>query len=365
MVIRRVVFINETKMRIGFLSVWGTDRGASMLVLNYCKMLKDQHELFVLKQGNNEISKNFDLQYVHITQSKNYEPEPKEFVTWLSTNKIDVVIFNEFGQWHTPKNDLVKIAKDFGVRTYAGELVIERFNIEQTKYYDRILAPTQTFVRFLRSNKVRKFTYIPFSLDMTEFKYEKILPDKFTFFHPAGMGGVYERKNTRAVLESFVKLNRLDTKLIISTQNYLDFKNNTGLDIEIINKNLSREDLLKLYSTVHVTVVPSKWESIGIPILESLASGTPVITTDYPPMSEFVQTGINGYLAYCDLVTYPNITVSAALVSTTSLKNCMENIMNDQLYDILSRKAKHIVKTKYDLDKNKEIFLKFLEGDLK
>ena len=112
-------------MNIGFLSPWGTDRGISMLTLNYCKMLNGQHELFILKQGNNQISDNFKVVDVSITESKEYTVEPQAFVRWLSTNKITACFFNEFGQWQIQPDNLVKIAKDLGVKTYAAELVVE------------------------------------------------------------------------------------------------------------------------------------------------------------------------------------------------------------------------------------------------
>ena len=43
----------------------------------------------------------------------------------------------------------------------------------------------------------------------------------------------------------------------------------------------------------------------------------------------------------------------------------MENVMNKTLYPMLSRNARYIAKTLYDLDKNKKYFLDFLNEDLK
>ena len=159
--------------RIGFLSKWGDDRGLSMLTLNYCKMLNGQHELFILKQGNNQISDNYKTVDVSITESKEYTVEPQAFVRWLSTNKITACFFNEFGQWQIQPDNLVKIAKDLGVKTYAAELVVERFTPDQAAEYDRILAPTLSYIKFMRANKIRNFTYAPYSIDLKEFNKTK------------------------------------------------------------------------------------------------------------------------------------------------------------------------------------------------
>jgi glycosyltransferase involved in cell wall biosynthesis len=40
---------------------------------------------------------------------------------------------------------------------------------------------------------------------------------------------------------------------------------------------------------VDVAIQPSKMEGIGFMILEAVCAGLPVITTDYPPMNEYVR----------------------------------------------------------------------------
>ena len=47
----------------------------------------------------------------------------------------------------------------------------------------------------------------------------------------------------------------------------------------IFLKNVSIEELPSIYALADVFVYPSLFEGFGIPIIESLASGTPVITT--------------------------------------------------------------------------------------
>jgi glycosyltransferase involved in cell wall biosynthesis len=54
---------------------------------------------------------------------------------------------------------------------------------------------------------------------------------------------------------------------------------------------LSDELLWAAYRTAHVVLFPSLNEGFGLPVAESLASGTPVITSDYGSMAEIAEHG--------------------------------------------------------------------------
>ncbi|MDO8610069.1 MAG: glycosyltransferase, partial [bacterium] len=49
-----------------------------------------------------------------------------------------------------------------------------------------------------------------------------------------------------------------------------------------------------LYHKGRIHVAPSKLEGLGLYIPEGLACGLPTITTDAPPMNQFVKDGFNG-----------------------------------------------------------------------
>jgi len=361
--------MSKKKNRVGFLSYFGYGRGLAHSTLCHAKMLIPEYEVYIMKQGKNVIADYFNID-VNITEIKHpYHPTEEEFRNWIINNELDVVIFDEYNQWDALRspNDLPKIAKELGCKVY-GVLVMEKFNKKQTYTYDRILVRSVTMERYMRANKVRNFTYAPYSLDLTEFPqpvYKK--NDKFTFFHPGGFGGVHDRKNTWAVIEAFEMLPNVDEcKLIITSQKQLQFSRELHPNIEIVDKDLSRDELIKYFYKSDATVLPSKWETIGIPILESLASGTPVITTNVPPMNEFIRTGLNGYLTTPkEMIKYVDISVYSAEIDIVDLKNKMENIMNEMLHPILCKNSREVVERLYNIETNKEYLLSFLRGELK
>jgi len=359
-----------TNKRIGFLSYFGWGRGQAYVTLCFCKMLQSNFDIYILKQFNNQIEDDFKSVKVNITEYPNYEVDPTVFKAWVTENKLDAVVFNEYNQWETDKVNLVKLTKSLGVKAY-GYLVWEKFG-ENADYadYDRILVPTKSFCKFMRAHKFRKFSYIPYSIDLLEFPDPTTEPfgkkdkGKLTFFHPGGWGGVHNRKNTEVVIKAFIELNLPNSELIITSQKKLEFKNKLPENIKIIDKNLSRKELLKLYYMADLLVMPTKWDTVGLAVLESLAAGVPVIGTNIPPVNEFIKDGFNGKLCNGSMVEYPDISVYACEVDYKTLANTMKLCSNEILLSILKKNARKNIDIYYDLEKNKEIFIGFLNYEL-
>ena len=356
------------KKRIGFLSFWGRGRGLANVTLNYAKMLQDSdYEVFIFKQELNEISDDFKTVNVNVFEYQNYVVEPEVFRKWIVENKLDAVFFNEYDQWQITGTDLVNVAKKCDCKVY-GYLVNEKFKPEQAKPYDRIIVPTVTGERFMRTHGIRNFTRIPYSIDFKEFPLMDLNKnEKFTFFHPGGMGGAMNRKNTQAVIQAFNLLceKHDNVKLVITSQKKLEFPEIDDNDnIFVIEKDLPRKELLEQYYLSDVVVLPSKWETIGIPILEATAAGKPVITSDMSPMNEFIRPNLNGLLCKVTPVKYPEISVYAGEVEPRDLKIAMENSKNKIIHDILCKNARHITNKLYDLEHNKKYLIEFLDGEL-
>lgn len=146
--------------------------------------------------------------------------------------------------------------------------------------------------------------------ELQRIKKKYHLPDRF-FFH---LGNTDPKKNTKGVLAAFSdfrKKTKLDIPLVM-----LDFErgeleklvNEIG-DPEIINHifltgYVINTDLPAIYSQCSIFLYPSLRESFGIPILEAMACGVPVITANTSSMPE-----VSGDAAYfVDPFNYSEIT---------------------------------------------------------
>ncbi len=119
------------------------------------------------------------------------------------------------------------------------------------------------------------------------------LPEKFIL----GVGTLEPRKNFSALIKAFVILKRKfpEYKLVIVGKKgwkYQDIERSVReFDLEkdvIFTGYMSDEDLHHTYNLAEVFVFPSLYEGFGIPPLEAMASGCPVISSNAASLPEVV-----------------------------------------------------------------------------
>lgn len=131
--------------------------------------------------------------------------------------------------------------------------------------------------------------------DTAQLKYVKDkyrLPDKFFFF----LGNTDPKKNTSRTLKAFadfIRQTNSDVKLVMidfdrhKLEKMLEHNGDTGLMEKIVLTGyIQNTDLPAIYSQAILFLYPSLRESFGIPIIEAMACGTPVITSDTSSMPE-------------------------------------------------------------------------------
>ncbi|MDN5329808.1 MAG: hypothetical protein PWP35_1595 [Bacteroidales bacterium] len=118
------------------------------------------------------------------------------------------------------------------------------------------------------------------------------LPDKF-FFH---LGNTDPKKNTLGVIKAFAQFRQktgLDIPLVMldfDRAELLSMANDSGDSSIIEHIHLTgyvpNKELPAIYSQCEIFLYPSLRESFGIPILEAMACGVPVITSNTSSMPE-------------------------------------------------------------------------------
>lgn len=114
------------------------------------------------------------------------------------------------------------------------------------------------------------------------------LPSKFFLY----FGAVRKHKNIENMIKAYSILPkhiRDEYKLVITkeTSELQEFVNRLKLgDYVIFTKYIDEEDKECLYQMAFATVFVSYYEGFGLPIIESMAAGTPVITSNTSSMPE-------------------------------------------------------------------------------
>jgi glycosyltransferase involved in cell wall biosynthesis len=129
----------------------------------------------------------------------------------------------------------------------------------------------------------------PETVTLTKTRYQ--LPERYILY----VGNLEERKNLQRVLYAYKQLKEegLPHKLVlVGPQKWKYegiFKVTTELRLEndvIFTGYISVDDLPALYSGADVFVYPSLYEGFGLPVLEAMACGTPVVTSNISSLPE-------------------------------------------------------------------------------
>ena len=125
-------------------------------------------------------------------------------------------------------------------------------------------------------------------------KYQ--LPERFVLY----LGGFDVRKNVRVLVEAFGSLvpeSEAGWKLVIAgklpevnTTFFPDPRVGAGSNVQFIG-HVAEEDKPALYSSARVLAYPSRFEGFGLPPLEAMACGTPVICANTTSLPEVVADG--------------------------------------------------------------------------
>lgn len=290
-------------MRIGIVTTW-FERGAAYVSKQFKEVWELDHDVYVYARGGEQLAKNdSNWNKGNITYGKRFKYsnldfiDLKHFKKWIELNSLDIVFFNEQHMWNP-----VLLCHNMGIKTGA-----------YIDYYTKETVPFFGIYDFLICNTKRHYSvfnwhpqvyYVPWGTDTNIYnakQTKKTNKKQLVFFHSAGMNPY--RKGTDFVIRSFDKLKSENSKLLIHTQTDLykffpQLKNITQnlIDqgkLEIIHKTITKPGL---YHLGDIYVYPSRLEGIGLTIAEASACGMPVITSNNPPMNEFVVEEVNGKL---------------------------------------------------------------------
>jgi Glycosyl transferases group 1 len=161
-------------------------------------------------------------------------------------------------------------------------------------YVDLMIAPTRHCHELLPGWRERlglswEIAFLPWPIDVDRFPFRaRTRCERFLFIN--GVGGSREldrrrdvwdgRKGATIVAEAARRAPGVSILVLSQTDNLPAFPPN--VEVRVGNPRESAA----LYRDGDVCIQPSRWEGLGLPLLECQASGLPLVTTDAPPMNE-------------------------------------------------------------------------------
>jgi glycosyltransferase involved in cell wall biosynthesis len=196
---------------------------------------------------------------------------------------LEGFIFFERPNWHPA---ILQVARELGVLS----VCVPNWEWFDSKsaiwnYCDLFACPTRMTEKLIRSYGFSNAVYVPWPVSLARFPLRDVKGPARHFIHNAGLVDPDDRKGTRDAIQAFCRLKRRDVKLTVRLQRQAPFP---PMDdrVEVVIGNLANP--ADLYACGDICVQPSKMEGIGFMVLEPACAGMPVITTDYPPMNEFI-----------------------------------------------------------------------------
>jgi len=235
-----------------------------------------------------------DYFHQNILLYPSYQISDEDFEQWIIANKLDVVIFVE--EQHT--KNLLSICNKLSIKSI-NYIVWENFNPAEISYYKQftyLVCPTKSSYNLLKNEYLLdNAVCVPWGVDLDTYQWqEPIKKDKPLIFFPAGFGGVNDRKNEDAVIKTFSACAPRD-KMNLHVHTQKEGCAGQAQGIIKTSGTVDNNQLIKYYAEGDITVLPSRWEGNGLPFMESLALGRPIVTVDAPPMNERVVDGVNGF----------------------------------------------------------------------
>jgi glycosyltransferase involved in cell wall biosynthesis len=181
----------------------------------------------------------------------------------------------------------VRLAHAAGVKTVQVALwEWTRFYVPEWQFLDLFVCLHGMAEKTLRRLGFRRLARLVWPLNLAPLPRREIQGPARRFAHNVGLLEKDDRKGAAITLEAFRRVSLPDIELVVRVQNEFTLPVDDPR-VRIESRHLENHG--DLYQLGDVAVQPSKCEGLGFMLLEAIAAGLPVITTDYPPMNEYVR----------------------------------------------------------------------------
>lgn len=258
------------------------------------------------------------------------DPSPAAVVDWARDCQLDLVLFLEVHPNDWKRVDALQAA---GRRVFALEHldILRREHIGSYGRFDGFLHTSfHTAETFHRLHPHVPALNLPWGIPSPPVSAP---PRRRRFLHIAGWGGLNNRKNTDGVIRAWERANPRDATLVLHTQAPLARYGDDCAAIVQRRRDITVHhgtslDLAPAFATADVLLCPSKREGLGLPIVEALAHGRPVVVSDGYLMKQWLLPDEHGIICSAHpsddgMMFLPEVQVDEAVLADaiTSLAN--------------------------------------------
>lgn len=211
------------------------------------------------------------------------------------------------------------------------------------------------FIKKFLGGNVR-LRIVPNAVDPKRFRPGNFARENYILY----VGRLVRRKGVHTLIDAFriLKKRGVDARLLIAGRGYMEgFLRMKASGIEDVSflGEVSESEKTELFSRAYVSVLPSLvGESFGVVILESFASGTPVVASRVGGIPEVVEDGVDGLLVEPgDIMELADALEALfadkrlwARLSRNSLRKCLERFSIEKiggLYEEIYNEALNLV----------------------
>ena len=330
--------------------------GKWMKAYDFLNVQQENFTFIELNISNNQIFRNLYLAYILPLKCKKYRPDiyflPDTQATFVKPCKI-ISTIHDIMEFDFPR----KYSKMQG---RLRRMVVRR----QCKISDQIMTVSKfskaEIIRYLKVQE-DKVSVVPNSVAIPKIGTKVCDPEKYFLF----VSETEWAKNAIVLLKAF---NLLDEKVkkaykinIVGKKGnqydeMISYIDNNGLHNKVeFYGYVSDDELKELYSKAYAFVFPSFFEGFGLPILEAMAQGVPVICSDRASMPEVGGEAVLTFDPHdpVALANVLNILINDALLRKTMIQKGLARVKDFSV----SNQAEMILnkfKSLYDETKNKD-----------